>query len=255
MLNIPELERRWLRYKIKSYIPYIIIAISIIIITIITIILINSQTQKAQSAEPAVNAQKHLKVPETLIQTTLEQSPVNNQTQTLTPSMNFIKQMEHSSQPYYNNYDVEKREISTTKKATEVKKNIQEKVSKPTLQQTAQEEYIEPLSKKITIKRKNTDKDISEIISRFKNNNNPALSLFVAKKYYEMGNYHQSYNYALITNQINNEIEDSWIIFAKSLVKLGKKNMAIKSLNEYIKISHSSSAQTLLDSIILGKFQ
>ena len=107
----------------------------------------------------------------------------------------------------------------------------------------------------ITIERRDSQNDIKEIIGRFKKNNNPALSLFVAKKYYELGNYEQAYNYALITNGINNDIEESWLVFAKSLVKLNRKEMAIKTLKEYIKYSHSGNARILLNDIESGKFK
>jgi two-component SAPR family response regulator len=93
------------------------------------------------------------------------------------------------------------------------------------------------------------------IIKRFKKNNSPALSLFIAKKYYEAEDYHNAYNYALITNNINREIESSWIIFSKSLVKLGKKELAIKTLQEYTGQSKSRSAKILLDEIQTGKFK
>ena len=111
-----------------------------------------------------------------------------------------------------------------------------------------------------TLKRiiKDNDKIYShteDVIKRFKKNNNPALSLFIAKKYYELENYDQSYNYALITNEINDNIDSSWIIFAKSLVKLNKREEAIKTLNKYIQHSHSNQAKILLDEIKSGKFK
>jgi tetratricopeptide (TPR) repeat protein len=86
-------------------------------------------------------------------------------------------------------------------------------------------------------------------------NNNPALSLFVAKKYYELGDYAQAYNYALITNQINRDIEASWIIFTKSLVKLNKRDQAIQTLKDYIESSSSNTARILLEEIQSGKFK
>ncbi|MDQ1244960.1 MAG: hypothetical protein QG565_1301 [Campylobacterota bacterium] len=97
--------------------------------------------------------------------------------------------------------------------------------------------------------------DIAHVIKRFNVNHNPALSLFVAKKYYQLGDYEQAYNYALITNDINNNIEESWLIFSKSLVKINKKEMAIETLKKYISHSHSSQARQLLDEIQAGKFK
>ena len=81
------------------------------------------------------------------------------------------------------------------------------------------------------------------------------IFILIAKKYYELGEYHKAYNYALITNQIDRDIEASWIIFAKSLVKLKQKDMAIKTLKQYLESSHSSSAKILLDEILSGKFK
>ena len=92
------------------------------------------------------------------------------------------------------------------------------------------------------------------VLQDCKNNNNPALSLFAAKKYYELGVYDQAYNYALITNNINSDIDDSWIIFAKSLVKLDKKDKALKVLSKYINQSHSAEAKILFDDILSGTF-
>ncbi|MDF1876038.1 hypothetical protein JHD48_09845, partial [Sulfurimonas sp. SAG-AH-194-I05] len=50
-------------------------------------------------------------------------------------------------------------------------------------------------------------------------------------------------------------IDESWIIFAKSLVKLNKKDKAIQVLNKYIQFSHSPSAKALLKNIKSGKIR
>ncbi|MBU1927551.1 CDC27 family protein, partial [bacterium] len=107
----------------------------------------------------------------------------------------------------------------------------------------------------INIKRQNEYSDIEEIITRFKKNNNPALSLFIAKKYYELGEYRNAYNYSLITNELNKDIEASWILFAQSLVKLNEKDKAVKVLQDYIKHTNSNRANLLLNDILSGKFK
>ena len=109
-------------------------------------------------------------------------------------------------------------------------------------------------TKHITIIKENNYSDIAKIIHRFNKNNNPLLSLFVAKRYYKLGKYREARNYALITNNINQNIEASWLIFSKSLVKLGEKKKAISTLQKYIEYSHSHSATILLDEIRSGKF-
>ena len=169
----------------------------------------------------------------------------------LSPSLNFINKMQHSSLPYYNNEPITKKKTQTLKKAPQ--KEIVEEIQDLKVEETIHipEEEV----KRVTINRRNVADDIKHIIKRFKKNNNPALSLFVAKKYYELGDYHKAYNYALITNQINRDIEASWIVFSKSLVKLNEKRDGNKNIKEYISNSHSSTAQILLDEIISGKFK
>ncbi|MEN4052236.1 MULTISPECIES: hypothetical protein [Sulfurimonas] len=295
MLNTRELEKRWLKYKIKTYIPHAIIFVSIIVIMTIISIFATSNTEKTpviatktekhekrkivaiQSLQKEQNVSTQKEIVTAPVQTNIQQ---NTQVQTttltedtkltLSPSMNFMRRIQNEEQqPYY-------KVTSSVKKSTKKRKKVVQ-------QATVEEEYMdieqksqvkkkttnkapitivkkEPTSKPykkqiITIERRDSQNDIKEIITRFKKNNNPALSLFVAKKYYELGNYEQAYNYALITNAINNDIEDSWLIFAKSLVKLNKRDMAIKTLKEYIKYSHSGNAKILLNDIQSGKFK
>lgn len=267
MLNIPDLEHRWLQYKIKSYIPHVTILMSTIIIGIIIIIISKPNIEKSQHNKDVANSQSVVKITPKIAQIETQDieekkvlpkpspKPVANVEATiLTPSLNFIKKMENSSQPYYDeksdtNIEPPKQEI------TQTAEEIEEVVLDTEVEKEVNPVLVPAPSNIITIKRKSTNKDLMTIIKRFKKNNNPELSLFIAQKYYDLGNYHQSYNYALITNQIDSKLEASWILFAKSLVKLNKKSMAVKTLQDYIKQSHSSSAQTLLDEIILGKFK
>ena len=90
------------------------------------------------------------------------------------------------------------------------------------------------------------------MIKRFNKSKKPALSLFIAKKYYEQGNYKESYKYARQTYKLNPKIEDGLILYAQSLAKLGKKEKAIAKLKPYIKKSGSVKAKILLSDIKKG---
>jgi hypothetical protein len=174
----------------------------------------------------------------------------NMQKNTLAPSLDFMAKLQGDTLPYFDTSSQDRVNQSTTKVTpthTEVQKIQKKVVTAP----------IQPIVKKssIQIDRQNTHDDINQVIKRFKKNNNPALSLFIAKKYYQLGEYHQSYNYSLMTNEIDNDIEASWIIFAKSLVKLNEKSMAVETLNKYISHSNSHRAKILLDNISSGKFK
>jgi predicted Zn-dependent protease len=267
MLNLVELERRWLQYKIKSYLPYLIIAISVIIIVIVLSILMSQSSDKIADAKTTISPIEKVEVPIKTIEQPTKQSPQikpvhkmqNSETTKLSPSMDFMRKMQNSTQPYYEGDSLDRDEPSSQEQ--ELKQRHQ-KIRNTVKEEEIIEEVVAPIedikppeSKKISIKIQNTQSDIKDIIRRFKKNNNPALSLFVAKKYYELGDYHKAYNYALMTNEINRDIEASWIIFAKSLVKLGKKDMAVKTLEKYINQSQSNSAKILLDEINSGKFK
>lgn len=248
MHNIHELEKRWLNYKIKSFIPHVsfllISILSLIVFLNIDIDFPSSSTTTSKHIEVAktdiikIEVKKQNKI--ALVKTEpliLEERII------LTPSLDFIKKLRHDSTNTYK---------STTPK--EIKKQtIQEPVQNYTTDLETKKVKIS--AKKIKILKQETQADIEHVIKRFVDNNNPALSLFIAKKYYRLGEYDKAYNYALITNKLNNKIDESWIVFSKSLVKLNKKDKAIKVLKKYIKYSHSLNAKILLNDIISGQFR
>jgi hypothetical protein len=283
MLNVIELENRWKTYKIKSFIPHAIITASVLLITAISYSFLQPkeetvvadqppseqtalsktikapvQTQSEPKVEtPAVHEVKEVPVviqplkQDTPVQYTLQENKKDIYTEEkikLTPSLSFINEM-NSNIPYY--------QSSETSQEKSDDQNVYQSQKQELEDEAVQEKSIEQVQevKAVKIERKNTQDDILQVIERFKKSNDPALSLFVAKKYYELGDYHKSYNYALITNELNNNIEASWIIFAKSLVKLNEKEMALKTLRQYIEHSGSNQAKLLLDEIRNGKFK
>ncbi len=286
MLNTRDLEERWLKYKIKSYIPHATIILSLVVILIMISIFTNSnKEEKKITSSSQIIAKKQIENIKTVVtkvaektlpkkeivqikEIVVEEVPKsiaviskkntlksNETTLKLTPSLDFMKKMQHSSLPYYQDNTQVQQEVQNSpptytsqpiEEIQELDVAVEENIQTPT---------IEIKTNKISITRKNSEDDIRHIIKRFKKNNNPALSLFVAKKYYELGEYHKAYNYALITNEIDREIDASWLIFAKSLVKLNQKEMAIKTLKKYIEDSSSSSAKILHEEIISGKFK
>jgi len=92
-----------------------------------------------------------------------------------------------------------------------------------------------------------------DVENRFYESHDIDDSLFLAKSYYKRGEYKKSEYWAVETNKINNNIEESWVIFIKSKVKLRHKNEAIRILNSYIKRSNSGKAKNLLYKIKKGK--
>jgi len=88
-----------------------------------------------------------------------------------------------------------------------------------------------------------------DVERRFYQSHDTDDSLFLAKSYFRKGNYNKSEFWALQTNKVNSNIEESWLIFAKSKVELGRTNEAIRILTNYVKRSHSSAANNLLNAL------
>lgn len=268
MPNIPELEQRWFSYRLKKVVPYVAVAV-ITIILICLVIIIRSTEQAKESTSPKIKTTKHeINTTKTLVQPQKYQAVATkmekNSTQpVLHPSMGFLDNV-GSSMLISAQSTVKK----STKHTAHIKKKVQKIPSKNNQTVTIQRPQavyqkshpIKPVQKvkqinSVVIHTTPVQKDMKDIIQRFKETNNPMLSLFLAKRYYQQKKYALAYNYALITNQLDKSNDASWIIFAKSLVKLGQKKMAVNILQAYIKNSDSVNAQTLLHDIESGVFK
>lgn len=280
MLDVPVLEKRWLSYKIKSYLPHIVIfmSISIIIFVVSFVMFFRSQSENSKNterisqiqAQQTSSIEKRSNAEKENILSTKQEFPLVNSSETkvvnsnntvyptpesidtpqnhsviLKPSFDFIKNINRNALPYNSNSEKQKND-TTEKSLQNVHLKDQEEINKKV-------EIV--ATEPIAIEKGVTQGDIEHVLKRFKQNNNPALSLFIAQKYYDRGDYNNAYNYALMTNELNNNIEDSWLIFTKSLIKMGKKDKAIKTLRHYIEYSNSQKASLLLENILSGKFQ
>ena len=70
MLNIHELETKWLHYKIKSYIPHAIITISLFIIILIVSLVEFNNTEKTTIKKVTINNKKDILNKQTVIKET-----------------------------------------------------------------------------------------------------------------------------------------------------------------------------------------
>jgi hypothetical protein len=227
MLNIQNLERRWLKYKIKSYAPYILGVVALLSVFIAVAYSKKSDTQ-SEPKEAAVSPS----------------SPTPEASSTLLePSMDFI------------------RSFQTTVPSNEPPKATLQKNTQPVREPLPIPKLVTippPDSsdeKSFSLNRNESKLDIDTLERRFKETSNANLGLFIARYHYDHGNYSEAYNFALKTNSISNKLEESWIIFAKSLVKLGKVEQAKKTLQFYITDSNSDAARALLDTIERGTFK
>jgi len=280
MLNIPELERQWRRYKVKQMAPYLG-AGSIILTLTLSFVFYTPDEQVVQIPKVAV-VQTVVAIPKAVVtqQTPILQAPVvaqepmsipttqrtsqqQNRVLVLEPSMQFIHDFEERT---FNDAAPSQLPMPTQVNQTPIYTQAPQALATTSTILTSEAEPIaqiqeQPLIVKtakqsnIVISEQTSNHEVQDVIKRFKKNKNPALSLFVAKYYYEQKQYDQSYNYALMTNELDSNIEESWLVFAKSLVKLDQKDMAITTLTSYIEYSASSNAKQLLHAIQKGNFK
>jgi len=117
------------------------------------------------------------------------------------------------------------------------------------------EEVKEPMNEDVSKNRKKVHIDIIETSSvtaykdverRFLQSHDVDDSLFLAKIYYKKGHYKKAEYWALETNKVDENIEESVLIFAKSKAKLGHKNEAESILRNYISGTASQEAKNVL---------
>ncbi len=270
MRNVNELERAWMRYKLRSYLPKALGTLFIFLIVIAGTVYIVSKDQDLKTISETlpsytqVENTKHLDTtaPVTKI-TPVKRSEVSRVTASVTPlespvqlspSLGFIASMDQT--PEFDNQKVTSIPDQPaplppkTANVSQPQSEVALSVPKAIPEMTTPEE-----TSKISINTHQDEEDIKEVIERFKVNKKPALSLFVAKRYYTIGRYRESYNYALITNDIDSGIEESWLIAAKSLVKLNEKDKALNLLTQFIDRTFSVRAKMLLDQINNGTLE
>lgn len=261
MLDISNLERRWIKYKIKQFAPYGFGLVAALLLIGGTYIWLSSEsTIKPEPTKKDLN--------QTLLSPFVESAPQqeapvssNPESMVLEPSMNFIQTMESVETPTESVPAVAKPMDQAVVKPSNlpipppVNKVLQLPSSEnlPTPQKSS--EKIVQDAQALTINRNESKIDIGELQKRFKETSNPSLGLFIARYSYDRGDYTEAYNYALKTNAINSHLDESWLIFAKSLVKIGKTDQAKKTLQLYISNSNSEPARALLDSIERGTFK
>ncbi len=266
MLNVHDLERRWLKYKIKSYLPHFFIFIAVVVAVAISTVYLSSRKDAEmkestvlikEKVEPTTfenssitNVHEKAAPKINVLQNTIERPLEQSNNLVLEPSLHFMDNIEEGLNPYVEVENVQ--EVPTKQITNNVNTVVQQTENVKSVEIEAP---VEEKKQMLTITKNEDESDIKDVIRRFKQNKNPALSLFIAKRYYEIGQYQNSYNYALMTNEIDKSIDASWIIFSKSLVKLGQKELAILTLKSYLKTTKSTQAEILLRKIESGDFK
>lgn len=244
MLNIHDLERRWLRYKIKHYFPYFIGGM---LMLFAFAGMMGWFATAAGTATALQVADNNTHKQESM---TADHTAMKADRTILEPSMRFVEAFQKNAPV-----------VQTSSAPVLAPKPAITTLPPPKMLQMpdpAQPQSVASAAnpdKSLSINRNESKTDIEELQIRFKETSNANLGLFIAKYHYDRGNYAEAYNYALKTNSINSRIDESWILFSKSLVKLGRTEQAKKTLQLYYQQSNSEAAKALLNSIEHGTFK
>jgi tetratricopeptide (TPR) repeat protein len=94
---------------------------------------------------------------------------------------------------------------------------------------------------------------VEQLEEKFEYDKDKEDALFLARYYYDKQDYNRAMKWALETNKLDSDIEESWLIFAKAKAKTGKRVEAIRILQTYFDRTGSVTAKQLLGLIRRGK--
>jgi hypothetical protein len=110
---------------------------------------------------------------------------------------------------------------------------------------------VKDLKPKIKIQMRDID-SVRYLKEKYEKTHNIIFALMLCEEFYSQKDYDSSLKWSIIANDIDNQSERSWIWFAKSKYRLGKKDDAIRALRAYLRTSDSNTVQLLLKSIQNG---
>ena len=99
----------------------------------------------------------------------------------------------------------------------------------------------------------NNDALAKTIESRFQDTKDFDDAMFLAKYYYAKSSYKRAENWAMQANLIDSSQEESWVIFAKSKARQGRRADALRVLQAYFDRTGSMRIKNLIDKIRRGK--
>ncbi|WP_107829612.1 CDC27 family protein [Campylobacter concisus] len=109
-----------------------------------------------------------------------------------------------------------------------------------------------PARKRVNIQVTSASNEESVLREQFLKTNNPTIALELARLNFRNNNFKEAIKWSLAANDIDNSLEESWIIFAKSKYKLKQSDDAIKALREYNKNLNKASINELINKIKSG---
>ncbi|UFH58604.1 CDC27 family protein [Sulfurovum mangrovi] len=249
MYDIEKLEKEWVAYNKKKKRPFYIFSVFIIlcVASVLTLYFNDFLNGKVKDIFNSVTKEKMTHAPtEHVASIESNQSVTEEKSQTATPER--VKQtlkvskapqiiIEEKPKPY--DSAMKEPVLEEVESLDNVKKAD---LSSPQDESSSKKMHLDILETSSVTAYKDVER-------RFYQTHDADDSLFLAKSYFNRGEYKKAEYWALQTNKVDSSIEESWLLFAHAKAKLGQKNDAIKVLNSYIGKSNSLEARRLLEKI------
>ena len=257
MYDIPELERKWRKYKRKQIKKPIIIGLTSLLLIggvgiLATTYLNKSQENRVETKVTANNKQQNSEVKkvEKKADTNKDDSPAIIITKTGSNNTNALINAKPTKDKGEDSIDLSK--------ATIVKPNVpDDEIRVIGFDNKKEKKEIENKYSDILLPKKSRDEikareEIKDLEERFRETQDPQDSLEIAQYYYKIKDYKKAENWAVNTNNLDGDLEESWLIFAKSRAKQGFRTDAIKVLQTFYDETNSQKAKSLLDKLRKG---
>jgi hypothetical protein len=232
MYDIKPLESEWKKYRKKRQKPWYIGGFIFLILALLAITFSGNVKIDLSSLTTYFKTMKSKELP--MVKEVKSHVLLDNALDTLETEKSIVLEKPFTIET------VEKKETNTPNILVDI----------PVL-----EEVRQPMNENVSKDRKKVHIDIIETSSvtaykdvekRFLQSHDVDDAMFLAKSYYKKGLFEKSEYWALETNKIDENIEESLFIFAKSKAKLGHKNEAESILTNYISKTGSQEAKNLL---------
>lgn len=256
MYELNDMEQQWRRYKRRKLKPYAIIAgicIGVGTLSAFTTYAFMSRAISKQTSDMNISLNTSAPRPVQPIIQPIEPPLLNQSAQGATSAVPNQKEIVIVS-PEQND-DARMREIIAKRSDAEQQASLPAQVYLPKqsanqlvqtpIKQTIQAKTPPP---KIYIETKNANQ--SELLAaRYKEHPDTQTAIELYRIFYRAGNYKEALTWAMNANQLDSNNELSWLAFAKASYKLGRKQDAQTALENFIRVSGSQNAKTLLAQI------
>ncbi|BDY11988.1 CDC27 family protein [Hydrogenimonas cancrithermarum] len=101
----------------------------------------------------------------------------------------------------------------------------------------------------LSIQTKTSNNTLDYLIKRFNVKRDPKLATYIAQSFYKKKNYNEAVKWSIMANSLEPSNEESWLLYARAKVKLGKKEDAINALRIYLNQYSSRKVKSYLHSL------